>query len=375
MIPRFNSRLGIEIIQYTAILIALAIPGNAAAQEGLPGRSKVLVGTVEAPPFAMQTADGNWEGLSIELWQAIAQALSADYEFVAYDDLGRLKADLEGGALDVFIAIAITEPHEAVFDLSHPFLTSGSAIAVPAIESRYSLFHFLGQFVDRLASREFLLMIGMLVLLAFVAGILVWLFERRRNSQAFTDKTLKGLWQGLWWAVVTMTTVGYGDKAPKTVGGRMVALVWMFTSIILFALFTAAVTASLTVGTLSGKVQGLRDLYGVRVGSLERSASLDALVRRGIAARGYTNAQEGLQAVADGKIDAFVFNELVLKDLSRSKFPGRIQVLPEIFDQYYVGMAMPPGSTLREPLNRALLEMIAMDDWQRIKARYIYNGG
>jgi ABC-type amino acid transport substrate-binding protein len=38
-------------------------------------------------------------------------------------------------------------------------------------------------------------------------------------------------------------------------------------------------------------------------------------------------------------------------------------------------MAMPPGSTLREPLNRALLEMIAMDDWQRIKARYIYNGG
>jgi ABC-type amino acid transport substrate-binding protein len=323
----------------------------------------------------MQTADGNWEGLSIELWQAIAQALSADYEFVAYDDLGRLKADLEGGALDVFIAIAITEPHEAVFDLSHPFLTSGSAIAVPAIESRYSLFHFLGQFVDRLASREFLLMIGMLVLLAFVAGSLVWLFERRDQSMHFVPDPRKGLWQGLWWAVVTMTTVGYGDKAPKTVGGRMVALVWMFTSIILFALFTAAVTASLTVGTLSGKVQGLRDLYGVRVGSLERSASLDSLVRRGIAARGYTNAQEGLQAVADGKIDAFVFNELVLKDLSRSKFPGRIQVLPEIFDHYYVGMAMPPGSTLREPLNRALLEMIAMDDWQRLKARYIYDGG
>ena len=375
MIPRFNSRLGIEIIQYTAILIALAIPGNAAAQEGLPGRSKVLVGTVEAPPFAMQTAEGNWEGLSIELWQAIAQALSADYEFVAYDDLGRLKADLEGGALDVFIAIAITEPHEAVFDLSHPFLTSGSAIAVPAIESRYSLFHFLGQFVDRLASREFLLMIGMLVLLAFVAGSLVWLFERRDQSKHFVPDPRKGLWQGLWWAVVTMTTVGYGDKAPKTVGGRMVALVWMFTSIILFALFTAAVTASLTVRTLSGKVQGLRDLYGVRVGSLERSASLDSLVRRGIAARGYTNAQEGLQAVADGKIDAFVFNELVLKDLSRSKFPGRIQVLPEIFDHYYVGMAMPPGSTLREPLNRALLEMIATDDWQRIKARYIGDGG
>jgi ABC-type amino acid transport substrate-binding protein len=36
---------------------------------------------------------------------------------------------------------------------------------------------------------------------------------------------------------------------------------------------------------------------------------------------------------------------------------------------------MPPASTLREPLNRALLEIIATDDWQRIKARYIGDGG
>jgi len=49
---------------------------------------------------------------------------------------------------------------------------------------------------------------------------------------------------------VTMTTVGYGDKSPKTLGGRMVALVWMIFSIIFIASFTANITTSLTLSEL-----------------------------------------------------------------------------------------------------------------------------
>lgn len=150
---------------------------------------------------------------------------------------------------------------------------------------------------------------------------------------------------------------------------------WMFTGIGLVAVFTAVVTASLTVGELRGKVQGLHDLHGVRVGSVVLTESLDYLGRHGIAARSFKNQKDGLQAVADGEIDAFVFNELVLKNLSRTEFSGRIRVLPEIFDQYYVSFAMPSGSALREPLNRVLLKIIAADDWTRLKARYIEAGG
>ncbi len=186
---------------------------------------------------------------------------------------------------------------------------------------------------------------------------------------------MKGLWQGLWWAMVTMTTVGYGDKTPKTAGGRFVALVWMFTGIILVSVFTAAVTASLTVGELHGKVQGLQDLYGVRVGSVAQSETLHYLAHREIKVRGFKNPQDGLQAVAQEKLDAFVFNELVLKDLARTKLAGRIRVLPEVFDHYYVSMAMPSGSDLREPLNRVLLKIIATDDWARVKTWYIDAGG
>ncbi len=375
MFSWFNLKAAFRIAAAVTAWSILFFLVAALAQQDTPGASKIMVGTVEAPPFAMQTSNGDWEGLSIELWSSIARELGIDYAFVTYDDLGQLKVDLEKSALDLSIAMAVTASHEADFDLSHPFLTSGSAIAIAVAHTQHDLIHFSGRLVDRFVSLEFLALISMLVILAFVAGSLVWFFEGRHQGDDFSGRPIKGIWQGLWWAMVTMTTVGYGDKTPRTVGGRIVALVWMFTGIGLVAVFTAVVTASLTVGELRGKVQGLQDLHGVRVGSVVLTESLDFLGRRGIAARSFKNQQDGLLAVVDGEVDAFVFNELVLKNLTRTAFPGRIKVLPEIFDQYYVSLAMPSGSALREPLNRAMLKIIATEDWARVKARYVDAGG
>jgi polar amino acid transport system substrate-binding protein len=51
-----------------------------------------------------------------------------------------------------------------------------------------------------------------------------------------------------------------------------------------------------------------------------------------------------------------------------------VYVLPETFDHYYVGIAMPQESPLREPVNRALLKIIDTDDWLGLKDRYIGSG-
>jgi voltage-gated potassium channel len=52
-----------------------------------------------------------------------------------------------------------------------------------------------------------------------------------------------GYWSGAWWAVVTLTTVGYGDISPATPIGRLVAVILMFTGIGLFSTLAAAVAA------------------------------------------------------------------------------------------------------------------------------------
>jgi len=47
-------------------------------------------------------------------------------------------------------------------------------------------------------------------------------------------------WDGVWWAITTVTTVGYGDFSPRTLGGRVIAIVVMVVGIGFVAIITAA---------------------------------------------------------------------------------------------------------------------------------------
>jgi ABC-type amino acid transport substrate-binding protein len=356
----------VRVLGIVTLLIVTLFSVKALAQNDNTAPSKLLVAVVDAPPFYMKTPDGRWEGLSIELWQVVAQELGVEFELREYS-FEQMRDAVTRDKVDVIPALAVTEQREIIMDLSHPFLRSGSAIAVTAEASEHSWLRFAG----RLFSLNFLPVIGLLLLLALVAGTIVWLFEARRNPKMFGGGTVRGVGHGIWWAIVTLTTVGYGDKAPKTLGGRMVALIWMFASIILIASFTAAITTSFTVGELRGKVRGLSDLNNVRVGSVAQTESLNFLTKRGIGVLPFENLRDGLQAIVDKKIDAFVFNESILKHIARTEFPGRVHVLASTFDHYYVSMALPSGSPLREPLNRALLKIITQDDWHRLVQSYL----
>jgi ABC-type amino acid transport substrate-binding protein len=366
MVSQNHKMVIAKIAGIVTLLIVTLLSVKALAQDDKAVPDKLLVGVVDAPPFAMKATDGRWEGLSIELWQAVAQELGVEFELREYSFEEELDA-ITRGEVEVILALAVTEQREIIMDLSHPFLRSGSAIAVPGGATEHSWLRFAGHLV----SLNLLPVIGLLILLSLTAGVIVWLFEARRNPGMFGGGTVRGVGHGIWWAIVTLTTVGYGDKAPKTFGGRMVALIWMFASIILIAGFTAAITASFTVGELRGKVRGLSDLPDVRVGSLAQTESFNFLAKRGIAVLPFENAQDGLQAIVDKKIDAFFFNESVLKHLARTEFPGRVHVLAGTFDHYYVSMAVPSGSPLREPLNRALLKIITADDWHRLVELYL----
>jgi hypothetical protein len=61
-------------------------------------------------------------------------------------------------------------------------------------------------------------------------------------------KDFTTFWDDVWWAVVTVTTVGYGDIYPHTVAGRMVAIVLMLTGIGFLAVLTATVASATATG-------------------------------------------------------------------------------------------------------------------------------
>ena len=120
------------------IVILLSVNALASDEKAVP--QKLLVGAMVAPPFAMKTADGRWEGLSIGLIEMITRDLGVEYEIVEYNNFPQVLEAVEKGKLNLFTALAVTEPRETIVDFSHPFLTSGSAIAVPAVVSKPACF-------------------------------------------------------------------------------------------------------------------------------------------------------------------------------------------------------------------------------------------
>lgn len=168
-----------------------------------------------------------------------------------------------------------------------------------------------------------------------------------------------------------MTTVGYGDKAPVTLGGRLVALVWMFAAIVLISSFTATIATTLTISQLETTVQGPQDLPRVRVAALEHSVSAEYLRSRGIGFFPQEDLDTALAGVAAGQFDALVHDRPILQYLSSQNYPSQILVLPNIFERQDYGIALPEGSPLRSPINQHLLEIIAEDRWQEVLQRYL----
>jgi ABC-type amino acid transport substrate-binding protein len=202
---------------------------------------------------------------------------------------------------------------------------------------------------------------------------MVWLFERKLNSAHFGGNTLQGIGSGFWFSAVTMTTVGYGDKHPKTTGGRIVSLIWMFIAVILVSLFTATITSMLTVKQLTTSVRGLEDLKRDLVGTMPYTTSEFFLKNSLISFKTYKSVVEGLEALVNGEIKAFVYDEPELRYIIKHQFHGKLEVLPHRYSQENYGIALVNNSLLQKSINRVLLQKIRQQEWQ--KTLYHYLGG
>lgn len=85
------------------------------------------------------------------------------------------------------------------------------------------------------AGRAARIIVSVTVFVTLVSGVLMH----------FTDKrTFPNIGDGFWWAVQTITTVGYGDLVPKSTAGRLVASLVMLVGIGFLTIVTAAITST-----------------------------------------------------------------------------------------------------------------------------------
>jgi voltage-gated potassium channel len=100
----------------------------------------------------------------------------------------------------------------------------------------------LGAILTRLLQRERSVTSGDAFRLAALLTLLVVVIAGAAESLVERDE-FRTTWEGIWWAVVTVTTVGYGDVAPTTVGGQIIAMVVMLFGIGFLSVLTATVAS------------------------------------------------------------------------------------------------------------------------------------
>jgi ABC-type amino acid transport substrate-binding protein len=342
---------------------ALLLSGLASAQIQ---KEPLKVGITEVPPFVMQDDEGQWEGISIDLWQQVAEGIGRAYELVPLS-FGELLTQVEAGDIDVAVgALTMTAEREAVFDFTHPFYQTGMSIAIPSTPEKGVLTSLLG-----LISWEFVSVVISLGALLLGVGFVLWIFERKRNPEQFGGTPAQGIGSSFWWAAVTMTTVGYGDKAPTSLAGRIVALVWMFAGLIMVASFTAAITSSLTISSLQSQIQGPDDLQRANVATIANTASEQYLRDQRIRHQLYPDLTAAMESVANGETEAVVYDRALLQYRNLQMGENRLTLLSGTFQKQLYGLALPSGSPLREAISEQILNVTGANAWQENVLRYL----
>ena len=143
---------------------------------------------------------------------------------------------------------------------------------------------------------------------------------------------------------------------PRAALARVLAVIWMFTSVVFIAYFTAAVTSSLTVQQLRGELNG-PDLPGKHVASVHGSTSTEYLRQRNVEPVEFAKIEEALAALQRGQADAVVYDAPVLLYYASHEGKGKLQTVGSIFRKENYGIAFPPNSRYLKPVNEALLKL------------------
>jgi len=349
------------------LIIFIAVPLNSRAATELNSENdqdELIIGTRVVPPFVIAEENGEYSGISIHLWEHIGNELGLNFSYKEDDIQGMLDGVSEGDYFAAVSALTITSEREESVDFTHPFYVTGLGIAVP-----FKSTGLLGS-IRSLFTPDFWWVVLLLIGLLLFWGILVWIFERQENQEEFGGSAAEGIGNGFWWAAVTMTTVGYGDKSPRTLGGRIVGFIWMFTAIIVISFFTASIASSLTVTQLDSRVSGPGDLPNARVGVLVNSATQTYMNQENIRVQTFDSIDDGLEAVNEEDIDAFVHDAPIIGYMIQQDYRNQVRLLSNTFNDQYYGFVVPLNSEYRNEINQVLLDFIKSEEWDSLLRDY-----
>ncbi|MCA9672298.1 MAG: transporter substrate-binding domain-containing protein [Myxococcales bacterium] len=322
--------------------------GDALAAE--PEALRVVV--AGSKPFVIKHGSTT-RGVALDVWKAIAKRLPATYTVRVAKDLSEAIADIEGGRADVIVGpVSITASRASRVDFTQPYFAS--SIAIMTSRTPPSAWKRLKpQLVQAL-----LIFVGALLVLLLLVGTLIWLVERGHNPAHFPRSVLRGVSNGMWFALVTLTRVGYGDRTPITRAGRFIAGLFMLAALLGGAMLTASITTMMTVSKLEDQgITSMSKLHGRQVAVVKGTPGEAVALRHGARMLATPSKEQALALLVGGKVDAMLYDLPVLQYylLEHPELPLVVHTSQTSPDNY--GFAVRRGSPLRNRIDIALLRL------------------
>ncbi len=345
------TRYAPSLLAAFAFLLATGL-GAANAQD----TAKLRVGVIDLPPYAMKTSDDVWLGYAVDAWRIISEKNNWAYDLRPIES-GEVEAAVAGDQVDVVLPVIATPELAEKLDLSLPLHTATIGVATKHPSLVLSV-------ARGFLTLDFLrLCIGMSILLLGV-GALVWVFERKRNGRQFSKHVARGLGDGFWFAGVTLTTIGYGDKTPITLAGRTVAMLWMVIGLAV----SSALTASIVTLADIGRNEASAALRSGEVGAQDGSTTSRFLNESGYLVKPYPTLAHAVDALEKGDVKQIAgLAPALIHETADTILPLNVTDSDPVF----VTIALKPGSDLLKSLDVSILEFNNSEAGEHLRETYL----
>ena len=292
--------------------------------------AEVNVSSKYADPFVMK--DG--QGVSLDILDKIMSNIDETYTISMTKDPIK---DIKTGKADLAIYnMSITSEREKDINFSTPYYVTNLAYAYE--RKKKSAF-------STLLDSEFLKYLVILI----SAILAVALLMKIMGEMSFGD--------GTWFATVTSTTVGYGDKTAKSLQARLVITAWMYTSLILVSAFTATLSSSMVINYVDQNI----DIEGKTIGVVQNGTGHDYVKDKDIVL--YKTQHNLFEALKRKEISVIIYDKMPLRYCLSKKYAVQdIENTPQFYSI---------GTTNKELLEKINIEIpkIIKSNWWAINLR------
>ncbi|TKT78464.1 transporter substrate-binding domain-containing protein [Aquamicrobium sp. LC103] len=349
--------------------IGVLAPHGALAQAATdPSTHVVNVGVYVSPPFVV-AGEGTYDGMAIDLWEAVAGNLDLATRYVAYPTFRDLVDATRNGEVDAAVTnLTITRHRAEVLSFTQPWYDAGLRIMVSDEGSGgfWSVILGLGD-AGHLRAYAWLLAVIATATVGFA------LFDRKFDPD-FPRRWRDGIAESFY-HVISIATAG--RTARKNLFGwmgRIWQAAWMVVGVGVIAYVTSSVTSVMTTVSLERGVHSLADLPGKTVGVFTGSVAETFVGDLGIASQSYPDIDAAASAIQDGEIDAIVGDAPILEHFAHSQPQSNLTVVGNIFHPDKYGFAFPHDSELTRPVTLQILELIEAGVVEDLRSKYFGSG-